>query len=244
MLPTRDELKFWFGATGYGIAVITGHRGLVIVDWDDMRKCSRWLSSLNGAALPVLSTYHVETSRGYHFYFFCDEECRMWKGDGVDVKASGGYCLCPPSIHPSGHHYQNIGNISDIERIDSLLSLLPEYGRIEWEPQIATLSPHSGDPYRDAMIDTPPSGLSIEEAKRLVSFEELLPSLSRNRGTRSALCPFHNDSTPSLVVYPDGHWFCYACGAHGRDALDMFAMKRKFSISEAIRELARTFSIL
>src|SRR5262249_50824650 len=29
-----------------------------------------------------------------------------------------------------------------------------------------------------------------------------------------ALCPFHDDSTPSLNVYPD-HFHCYVCGAHG-----------------------------
>jgi DNA polymerase I-like protein with 3'-5' exonuclease and polymerase domains len=29
------------------------------------------------------------------------------------------------------------------------------------------------------------------------------------------VCPFHNDSTPSLQIYADGHYHCYGCGAHG-----------------------------
>jgi DNA polymerase I-like protein with 3'-5' exonuclease and polymerase domains len=28
-------------------------------------------------------------------------------------------------------------------------------------------------------------------------------------------CPFHNDPKPSLQIYPDGHYHCYGCGAHG-----------------------------
>jgi DNA polymerase I-like protein with 3'-5' exonuclease and polymerase domains len=29
------------------------------------------------------------------------------------------------------------------------------------------------------------------------------------------LCPFHDDHNPSLQIYSDGHYHCYACGAHG-----------------------------
>lgn len=29
-------------------------------------------------------------------------------------------------------------------------------------------------------------------------------------------CPFHDDSTPSMALYPDGHYHCYGCGAHGK----------------------------
>ena len=31
----------------------------------------------------------------------------------------------------------------------------------------------------------------------------------------TACCPFHNESTPSFVVYRDNHYHCYGCGAHG-----------------------------
>jgi DNA polymerase I-like protein with 3'-5' exonuclease and polymerase domains len=29
------------------------------------------------------------------------------------------------------------------------------------------------------------------------------------------LCPFHDDKTPSLQLYDDGHYHCFGCGAHG-----------------------------
>lgn len=37
-------------------------------------------------------------------------------------------------------------------------------------------------------------------------------------GRYLARCPFHHDRTPSFVVFGDGHWHCFGCGAHGRDA--------------------------
>jgi hypothetical protein len=33
-------------------------------------------------------------------------------------------------------------------------------------------------------------------------------------------CPLHNESTPSFHVYPDQHYHCYGCGAHG-DVADL-----------------------
>lgn len=33
--------------------------------------------------------------------------------------------------------------------------------------------------------------------------------------TKMAACPFHPDTTPSMALYPDGHYHCFGCGAHG-----------------------------
>ena len=29
------------------------------------------------------------------------------------------------------------------------------------------------------------------------------------------LCPFHTETTPSFTVFPDGHYHCFGCNAHG-----------------------------
>ncbi|NKQ39519.1 MAG: hypothetical protein HF967_08675 [Methanosarcinales archaeon] len=37
-----------------------------------------------------------------------------------------------------------------------------------------------------------------------------------------ALCPFHNDSTPSLYIYKeDNRFHCFSCGANG-DVIDLY----------------------
>jgi DNA polymerase len=52
------------------------------------------------------------------------------------------------------------------------------------------------------------------------------------------LCPFHDDHTPSLVIYPD-HFHCYVsnCGAHG-DAIDWLMLVEGMTRAQARRHLA------
>lgn len=50
------------------------------------------------------------------------------------------------------------------------------------------------------------------------------------------LCPFHDDHTPSLMIYLD-HYHCFVCGAHG-DAIDWLMMIEGMSRAEAIKSLA------
>lgn len=48
-------------------------------------------------------------------------------------------------------------------------------------------------------------------------------------------CPFHNEKTPSFVVYPDG-FHCFGCGAHG-DAIDFVKRLHGLSFPDALRFL-------
>ncbi|GIL07051.1 MAG: hypothetical protein BroJett031_35710 [Betaproteobacteria bacterium] len=61
----------------------------------------------------------------------------------------------------------------------------------------------------------------------------------RGRGPwRSGLCPFHNDSTPSLRVnVGSGAFRCMACGAHGGDVLEFHRQRTGKGFVEAAREL-------
>ena len=61
----------------------------------------------------------------------------------------------------------------------------------------------------------------------------------RRRGrTLSGLCPFHNEKTPSFVVYPDTQsFYCFGCGAAG----DVISFVRKYNnlgYVETIKQLA------
>ena len=56
-----------------------------------------------------------------------------------------------------------------------------------------------------------------------------------------ALCPFHNDRHPSLLV-ADDHYYCFACGAHG-DVIDFAADFFDLPLYEAAQRLAADFGI-
>ena len=53
--------------------------------------------------------------------------------------------------------------------------------------------------------------------------------LDVNRGG-FALCPFHNERTPSFKVYED-HYHCFGCGEHG-DHVDFYLDKLLFGSKE------------
>jgi Toprim domain/CHC2 zinc finger len=50
------------------------------------------------------------------------------------------------------------------------------------------------------------------------------------------VCPFHDDHTPSLVIFPD-HFHCFVCGAHG-DAVDWLMMVEGMTRKQATQHLA------
>ena len=222
-LPTEFELRAWFTRPGYNIAVITGWQGLVIVDFDDIATLK--------AMTHLPSTYQVITARGYHFYYYVTEPTRCVKMDGVDIKAAGGYCLTPPSVHPSGAQYRRcFFDIKHINRINSVADFIPEYqqaiSKPPPRPQVSKL-----DPLDAAML--PHTSTTIEEANAKLSYEQMLsPVYSR---TVLRVCPFHEDTHPSLKVYgKDRGWHCFGCGASGRDKLDMYAQLHNMTIREAL----------
>lgn len=53
-----------------------------------------------------------------------------------------------------------------------------------------------------------------------------------------ALCPFHEERTPSFVIYlNDNHFHCYGCGKHG-DSIAFLMEKEGIDFKEAVRRLA------
>ncbi len=64
-------------------------------------------------------------------------------------------------------------------------------------------------------------------------YVELRPSGRRLVGR----CPFHEDRSPSLVVYPsNGSWFCFACDVGG-DVFEFIKRIENISFAEALRRL-------
>lgn len=69
----------------------------------------------------------------------------------------------------------------------------------------------------------------------------------RRGATTQALCPFHQDTRPSLNLYSaDGattaHYHCFACGAHG-NAIDLVKKVQGLEFLPALQWLAQQFGI-
>ena len=79
----------------------------------------------------------------------------------------------------------------------------------------------------------------LDEVRARVPFREIV---GRHVKLRTAgailkgLCPFHNEKTPSFVVYLD-HAHCYGCGAHV-DAIGFVMLTEGVSFSDAVQRLA------
>lgn len=55
---------------------------------------------------------------------------------------------------------------------------------------------------------------------------------------RNAICPFHDDTKPSLRVRLDtGGFCCMACGAHGGDVLAFHQQRYGLSFKQAAQQL-------
>ena len=83
----------------------------------------------------------------------------------------------------------------------------------------------------------------IEEIKQRISFFEICSEyleLKQSGKNFSGLCPFHQEKTPSFIVFPrNQNYHCFGCGAHG-DAIRFLQEYEKLSYVEAIEKLAET----
>lgn len=58
--------------------------------------------------------------------------------------------------------------------------------------------------------------------------------LCQKNGKHWARCPLHREQTASMCFYPDGHFYCFGCHAHG-DAADLFAALHGVSLRKALQ---------
>jgi len=101
--------RWWHKWPMANIGIATGApSGLVVLDIDG----EAGLATLKRLVIdhwPLLKTGTVKTSRGWHLYFNLDIKDHALKcssGDGLDVRANGGYVVAPPSVHESGFVYR------------------------------------------------------------------------------------------------------------------------------------------
>jgi DNA primase len=87
---------------------------------------------------------------------------------------------------------------------------------------------------------------SLELLRSRIDLVEVLSpylKLQRAGAAYKALCPFHDEKTPSFVIQRgDNHYHCFGCGAHG-DAIQFLMTYLKMSFVEAVESLGERFHV-
>lgn len=87
---------------------------------------------------------------------------------------------------------------------------------------------------------------SLEHLRSRIDLVEVLNpylKLQRAGAAYKAICPFHDEKTPSFVVQKgDSHYHCFGCGAHG-DAIQFLMTHLRMSFLEAVEHLAEKFHV-
>lgn len=236
-LPTDAELRLWFTGPRRNIGVVTGYRGLVVIDFDDRAAydcwCS-WADMAGGIAEEIAATtYRVVSARGVHLYVIVREPVESFKVGAIDVKAHWGYVLIPPSVHPSGWEYYGQGMA--IMQATTLGDVFPLKPTPAGGPIGQGLD---ADPWQAASHAVAGVGGvgTVARIKATVRPEDIL-GIARVRRPTMIRCPLHHDTHPSLCIWPDGRWRCFGC-ARGGDVFDLVAALRRLTNREAIAALA------
>jgi len=100
--PTKEELRKWFTDPDVGVGLITGGAsGVIVVDEDSYKE--------KGNAVPLETPLVVKTGGGgRHLYFkhIPGVNNTVNRDLAVDIRAEGGFVVLPPTLHPSGNHYE------------------------------------------------------------------------------------------------------------------------------------------
>lgn len=87
---------------------------------------------------------------------------------------------------------------------------------------------------------------SLELLRSRIDLVEVLSpyvKMQRAGAAHKALCPFHEEKSPSFVVQKgDSHYHCFGCGAHG-DAIQFLMTHLRMSFAEAVESLADRFHV-
>lgn len=189
----QDQIIQWLNE-GKNIACATGEpSGIWVLDVDND---SAFEELRKHGDLP--ETWNAKTGRGTHHFFKLDERTKNLKNStklfgGIDVRATGGYVILPPSKHYSGNTYNWVVDPDSMPAAtapDWLVSLLAKHGEekpakpIAKTAKSATVKKPVSGVHKIGRASTPP-----ERCKKYL--ESVPPAISGESGhnhTFSTVC--------------------------------------------------------
>lgn len=83
----------------------------------------------------------------------------------------------------------------------------------------------------------------VDDVKQKIDIVDVIgqyTTLKKAGRNFKALCPFHNEKTPSFIVFPDqGTWHCFGSCATGGDVFTFLMKRENIDFGEALRRLAQ-----
>jgi putative DNA primase/helicase len=104
----RQIKEWWRKWLDANIGIATGAVSRIIVVDIDGADGLATLKALVAQHSGLPRTPIVKTGRGWHLWFAISATCApipCSTGDGLDIRADGGYAIAPPSRHANGHLY-------------------------------------------------------------------------------------------------------------------------------------------
>jgi hypothetical protein len=243
-LPSDTQLTKWFSNPYTNIAVVTGWRNLVVIDFDTNTEYEKWALWIAKRRIYryIRQTLTVRTARGYHVYVTTNQPAQNAKLPGIDIKARNGYVLTPPSIHPSGAQYKIVSGDLPV-RVEALSDIFPpelltlhtELSRVVNVPRAALSA--NDDPWARAEQPFEPGRDLISQIKERYRIEDFFPD-ARSRNSRWVMvrCPFHDDRHPSFWIDTERQLCgCFAgCTGQPYDVIDLYARLQNLTVRDAI----------
>ena len=109
---SEQEVHDWFSRwPDNNVGIVTGAvSGLVVLDVDPRHSGKKSLNNLMREHGPLLRTLEAMTGGGGRHIYFAHPggtvRNRVGIAPGIDLRGDGGCIVTPPSVHPSGNHYQ------------------------------------------------------------------------------------------------------------------------------------------
>lgn len=208
------------------IGLATGH-AFDVLDLDGPEGLSAFLDLVPGYNHNGPISF---TGKGFHLLFPVTGSGNRAKLKDVpiDFRGDGGYIVAPPSVHPLGHEYRWAkGRNENTPMAETPQWLLDLVGRDRDRQPVtptAIVLEHRPPEITAEKILTK-TGHLRDGRPDIVSVATQMGLDPRNKGRYHVIaCPYHDDSTPSLALYPDNTFHCFGCSAHG-DSLDLIAKR-------------------
>ena len=252
VLMKPQKIKKYFGKSKYSnIGIVTGKISNIIVL--DIDKKNNGLETLKELEIP--DTVTVKTGGGgFHYFFqypegfdkisnFQNEEALP----GIDLRADGGYVVAPPSVHPNGERYRFVAgkNFGEID-IAQAPSWLIEFIKSKKKPIKPKSKDKSFKDFYGNKNNYPDNENIFSKINDIVPIVDLWNEYGDGQKLNSnnkIICPFHNDSDPSLSFNIEENYFhCFGCGAGG-GPVNLIQMTKNVEPLEAVKIISNSYGI-